>query len=306
MTTNRRHFTTNALRLAAATASSLLPAWAAAPQKKLDHAAAPPWPDIEHDARGRLGVAVLDIADGRLVGHRLDERFPMCSTFKWLAAAMVLARVDAGTERLERRIRFGREVLVPHSPVTGQHAGRGGMTLAELCEATITVSDNAAANLILAQHGGPASLTRYARSIGDRHTRLDRTEPALNEATPGDPRDTTTPAAMAGALHAALLGDALSPASRQHLQAWMEATRTNAKRLRADLPEGWRLGSKTGTGARGTTNDVGVYWPPGRPPVVVSVYLTESSAPEAERQWALARVARWVTRNELAPSRAPA
>lgn len=305
MTTNRRHFTTHALRLTAAAATGLLPAWAAEPQKKLDHAGAPPWPEIEHDAGGRLGVAVLDTADGRLAGHRLDERFPMCSTFKWLAAAMVLSRVDAGSERLNRRIRFGPEVLVPHSPVTREHAGRGGMTLGDLCEATINVSDNAAANLILAQYGGPAALTRYARSLGDRETRLDRNEPALNEATPGDPRDTTTPAAMAGALRAALLGDALSPAGRQQLQAWMEATRTNVKRLRADLPEDWRLGSKTGTGARGTTNDVGVYWPPGRPAVVVAVYLTESSAPEPARQWAIARVARWVTRGERAPSRAP-
>jgi len=299
MNTDRRHFTHATLRLVAALAAGTGPAWSAEPQK--NRGPRPPWAQIERDAHGRLGVAVLDTADGRLAGHRLHERFPLCSTFKWLAAAMVLARVDAGAERLDRRIAYGAEALVPHSPVTGPPAGRGGLTLAELCEATITVSDNTAANLILAEHGGPASLTRYARSLGDARTRLDRTEPALNEATPGDPRDTTTPAAMAGALRAALLGDALSAASRAQLQRWMEATRTNLKRLRADLPEGWRLGSKTGTGARGTTNDVGVYWPPGRPPIVVAVYLTATSAPEADRQWAIARVARWVTRGELAP-----
>ena len=300
MTTNRRRFTA---ALATATAFGLRPAWAAAEAQKIgDPAAVAPWPDIERDAGGRLGVAVLDTASGRLTGHRLDERFPMCSTFKWLAAAMVLARVDAGTERLDQRIPYGREVLLEHSPVTARHAGRGGLTLGELCEATVTVSDNAAANLILARHGGPASLTRYARSLGDLHTRLDRTEPTLNEATPGDPRDTTTPAAMAGALQAALLGNALSPASRERLRAWMEATRTNLKRLRADLPEGWRLASKTGTGARGSTNDIGVYWPPQRPPIVVAAYLTECGAPEADRQWAIARVARWVTRAERAPA----
>ena len=296
MTTNRRRFTA---ALAATTAFGLRPARAAAEaQKGGDPAPVAPWPEIERDAGGRLGVAVLDTASGRLAGHRLDERFPMCSTFKWLAAAMVLARVDAGDERLDRRIPYGREVLLPHSPVTEKHAGRGGLTLGELCEATITVSDNAAANLILARFGGPASLTRYVRSLGDPHTRLDRTEPTLNEATPGDPRDTTTPAAMAGALQAALLGNALSPASREQLRAWMEATRTNLKRLRADLPEAWRLGSKTGTGARGSTNDVGIYWPPGRPPIVVAAYLTQCSAPEPDRQWAIARVARWVTRAE--------
>jgi beta-lactamase class A len=220
------------------------------------------WTDIEAGSQGRLGVAVLDTATGRMDGHRLDERFAMCSTFKWLAAAHVLHRVDQGQERLDRRIRYGREVLKPHSPVTEVHAGHKGMTLAELCHATITVSDNAAGNLILDTFGGPAGLTAYARQLGDGVTRLDRWETELNEATPGDPRDTTSPRAMAELLRLTMVGNALSPASRAQLLEWMEATRTNLKRLRAGLPEGWRLGSKTGTGAQGTTNDVGVYCPP--------------------------------------------
>ena len=253
-----------------------------------------PWHDIEAAAAGRLGVAVLDTGSGRLEGHRLDERFPMCSTFKWLAAALVLQRVDRGQERLDRRIRYGRDVLVPHSPVTMQHVG-GGMTLAELCEATITVSDNAAGNLILQSFGGPPALTHYAYTLGATATRLDRWEPELNEATPGDPRDTTTPRSMATALQAAVVGDALSATSRARLAGWLEATRTNVRRLRADLPEGWRMGSKTGTGARGTTNDVGVFWPPGRAPIVVAVYLTEAGAGEAARNAAVARVAHRVT-----------
>lgn len=271
------------------------PLWARAQQNASNRPQATPWEEIEAAAAGRLGVAVLDTADGRLEGHRLDERFPMCSTFKWLASALVLHRVDRGQERLERRIRFGREVLVPHSPVTSKHVGASGMTLAELCEATITVSDNAAGNLILKSFGGPAALTGYARSLGDTMTRLDRWEPELNEATPGDPRDTTTPRAMATALRAAVLGDALSAASRAQLAAWLEATRTNGKRLRAALPAGWRMGSKTGTGARGTTNDVGVFWPPARAAIVVAVYLTEAAADEPARNAAVARVARRVT-----------
>ncbi|MEF7616100.1 class A beta-lactamase [Aquincola sp. MAHUQ-54] len=253
------------------------------------------WQQIEAGAGGRLGVAVLDTATGAVAGHRLDERFPMCSTFKWLAAALVLQRVDAGQERLDRRIRFGREVLISHSPVTERHAGGDGMTLGALCEATITTSDNAAANLILETFGGPAAVTRYARSLGDTVTRLDRTEPSLNEARPGDPRDTTSPRAMSGSLRAAVLGESLSAAGRGQLAQWLEATSTNGQRLRADLPAGWRMGSKTGTGARGTTNDVGVFWPPGRPPVVVAVYLTETRAPEAQRNAAVARVARRIT-----------
>lgn len=253
------------------------------------------WQDIEAAAAGRLGVAVLDTADGRLQGHRLDERFPLCSTFKWLAAALVLHRVDTGQEQLDRRIRFGPEVLVPYSPVVSRHVGGDGMTLAELCDAAITLSDNAAGNLLLKSFGGPEALTRHARTLGDTMTRLDRWEPELNEATPGDPRDTTTPRAMATALRAAMLGEALSASGREHLVRWMQASQTNGKRLRAGLPAGWRLGSKTGTGARGTTNDVGVFWPPGRAPVVVAVYLTESGAEEAARNAAVARVAQGVT-----------
>jgi len=288
---NRRHFNHHLVAALAA----ISPPMSFAQQKTEPQAQAKRWKDIEHAAQGRLGVAVLDTADGRIEGHRLDERFPLCSTFKWLAAAHVLQRVDAQQEQLGRRIRFGREVLVPNSPVTSKAVGGEGLTLAELCEATITVSDNAAGNLILKSYGGPAALTRYARTLGDTKTRLDRWEPELNEARPGDPRDTTTPRAMAAALKAALVGDALSAASREQLRRWMEATRTDVKRLRADLPEGWRLASKTGTGARGTTNNVGVFWPPGRSPIVVAVYLTEAKADEPARNAAVARVARVVT-----------
>lgn len=256
--------------------------------------AAAPWQTIEARSGGRLGVAVLH-ADGRIEGHRLDERFPMCSTFKWLASAYVLHRVDAGQEKLERRIPYGREALLPHSPVTSQHVG-AGMTLGELCRATIVTSDNAAANLILGTYGGPKALTGYARSLGDEVTRLDRVEPELNESTPGDLRDTTSPRAMAGLLRNTLLGEALSPRSRGLLAGWLEACETNGQRLRADLPAGWRMGSKTGTGARGSTNDVGIFWPPGRPPVIVAVYVTQTQAKEADRSGAIADVARWVTR----------
>ncbi|KAF1019578.1 MAG: Beta-lactamase [Paracidovorax wautersii] len=283
-------------RLALSTVAALpwlAPAHAASVNDPQAHNAR--WQKIEADSAGRLGVAVLDTATGRLDGYRLDERFPMCSTFKWLAAAHVLHRVDQGQEQLSRRIRYGRDVLLPHSPLTEPHAGRGGMTLAELCHATITVSDNAAANLILDTLGGPAGLTAYARGLGDSVTRLDRREPALNESTPGDPRDTTSPRAMAQSLQRTVLGDALSPVSRAQLAQWLQATSTNRQRLGADLPEGWRLGSKTGTGAHGSTNDVGLYWPPGRAPIVVAVYLTESSAALPVREKAMAQVARGVT-----------
>jgi len=252
------------------------------------------WRGIESAVGGRLGVAVLDTATGRTEGQRLDERFPMCSTFKWLVASLVLQRVDAGQEQLERRIRFGADALLSNSGITEKHVGDEGMTVGELCEAAVTVSDNAAANLLLKSVGGPAAITRHARSLGDTKTRLDRIEPALNESRPGDPRDTTTPRAMSVALHSALLGHALSPAGRAQLMQWMVATKTGGERLRAGMPAAWRVGDKTGTGSRGSTNDVAIVMPPNRVPLIVVAYLTQTSASMDRRNAALADVGRAV------------
>lgn len=248
------------------------------------------WQAIEIAGQGRLGLAVLDTQTGQLAGHRLDERFPMCSTFKWLAAAHVLHRVDQGVERLDRFVPFGRDALLPWSPVTETHADGGGMTVGALCHAAITASDNAAGNLILQSLGGPEGLTQFARQLDDPVTRLDRWEPDLNESTPGDPHDTTSPRAMATLLNRCVVGKALSVQGRQQLALWLLASRTNLKRLGAGVPARWRVGSKTGTGAWGTTNDVGVYWPDARAPIVVAVFLTESKASLELREAAIAQV----------------
>ncbi len=247
---------------------------------------------IEARRGGRLGVAVIDTGSGRSAGRRAHERFPMCSTFKLLAVAAVLARVDAGHERLDRWVRFGKADLLENAPVTSAHAAAAGMPLGELCAAAIDYSDNTAANLILASLGGPAGYTRFVRSLGDRFTRLDRTEPTLNTSIPGDPRDTTTPAAMTGSLRAVLVGDALSAGSRERLIGWLKGNQTGGHRLRAGLPRTWTVGDKTGTGAHGSTNDIGILWPPGRAPLLVAAYFTGSDAPIAEREAALAEVGR--------------
>ncbi len=249
---------------------------------------------IEARSGGRFGVAVLDTGARLFVGHRSDERFPLCSTHKLLSVGAVLQRVDAGRERLDRRIKFAASDLVPYSPATKEHAGRDGMTLAQLCEAAITLSDNTAANLILASLGGPQGVTAFARSLHDPMTQLDRTEPTLNEATPGDLRDTTTPLFMLKDIEAFVLDDALSAASRHRVQAWLIGNRTGDARLRAGLPPGWRCGDKTGRGAHGTANDVGVLWPPRGAPIIVVAYLTESAASADKRDATLAEVARAV------------
>jgi beta-lactamase class A len=245
---------------------------------------------IEAAVKGRLGVAVIDTGSGVRYGYRADERFPLCSTFKLLAVAALLVRVDAGKESLARRVVFGAQDLVEYSPVTEKHVGGEGMTIAELCTAAITLSDNTAANLILASLGGPGAITAFARSLGDPVTRLDRWETALNEATPGDPRDTTSPASMAANIEKLVLGEVLQPSSKQQLVAWLRANKTGNARLRARLPAGWHVGDKTGSGDRGTTNDAGVIWREDGPPIVVAAYLTETTAPVDERNAALAAV----------------
>jgi beta-lactamase class A len=250
---------------------------------------------IERERGGRLGVAVVDTASGRSAAFRGDERFPMCSTFKVLAVAATLARVDSGKDQLERRIRFEAADVVVNSPITKGRVGGDGMSLAEICEAAMIVSDNTAGNLLLANLGGPEGLTAYARSLGDTVTRLDRNEPTLNEAVPDDPRDTTSPVAMLANLRTLVIGKVLSASSKEHLVGWLIGNKTGDTRLRAGLPRDWRVGDKTGSGEKGTTNDVGVIWPSsGRPPVFVSAYLT-GSAPEADhRNATLAAVGRAV------------
>lgn len=249
---------------------------------------------IEAASGGRLGVAVLDTASGIHVGYRAGERFALCSTFKLLLAAAVLARVDAGRESLGRRISFQAGDLVPYSPRTGPGAGGEGLSVEALADAAVTLSDNTAANLLLATLGGPEGLTRFVRSVGDPMTRLDRIEPALNEARPGDPRDTTTPGAMVSSMESLLLGPALSAASRMRLIDWMVACATGRARLRAGLPVHWRAGDKTGSGERGTANDVAIVWPPGRDPILIAAYLTECAVEAARRDATLAAVARAV------------
>jgi len=250
---------------------------------------------LEKQSGGRLGIAVLDTQSGQRLGQRADERFPMCSTFKLLVAAAVLARVDRGQERLERRVTFGRADLLEHAPVTRAHVSDGGLPLGQLCEAVMVVSDNTAANLLLASLGGPAGLTAYVRTLGDARTRLDRTEPLLNEALPGDERDTTTPNAMLGNLEKLLLGDALSPAAREKLAAWMSASTTGLERLRKGVPPDWRVGDKTGSGNHGTANDIAILWPPQGKPLLIAAYLTATSAAPEVKNGVFAELGRLVT-----------
>ncbi len=235
--------------------------------------------ELEKRTGGRLGVSVLDTATNISFGCREDERFAMCSSFKALAAGFILARVDQGAETLDRRIVVAQKDIIAHSPVTEKHLGGEGMTIADLCAATMTTSDNAAANLLLESFGGPSALTAWLRMIGDETTRLDRNEPTLNEAKKGDPRDTTTPAAMLETLGNLAFGPALTADSRKRLIEWMVANTTGDERIRAGLPKGWKVGDKTGTNATGSASDIAIVWPEGRAPLLIAVYIAEATAP---------------------------
>lgn len=283
----RREFLTGAAAFMGAAAI----AKAAVPRpKNAGFALDTPIRQLERRSGGRLGVALLDTGTGRRFAWRGDERFPMCSTFKFLLAADLLRRADAGQERLDRRIPI-RTVRMGNSPFTKSRLGHGA-SLRELCRAAIVLSDNEAANLLLPLIGGPDGFTRFARAVGDPVTRLDRPEPAMSEAVAGDVRDTTSPNAMAADFRRILLGGVLRPASRAVLTGWLAETSTGETRLKAGLPRSWRIGHKTGTGPRGTANDVAIVWPGRRPPFILSAYLTGSTLDEAGQNAVLAGVAR--------------
>ena len=216
--------------------------------------------DIQRRHGGRIGVCAIDHATGARLSVSSDQRFAMCSVFKWLLATAVLAGVDAGRLNLAQTVAYGRGDLLDWAPVTGQHVGEGKLSLAMLCAAAVSQSDNTAANLLLPLIGGPAGLTAYVRSLGDTVTRFDRTEPDLNSNIDGDPRDTTTPEAMAQLLQTVFTGTALKPESLDQLKTWMVATTTGKKRIAAAVPAGWTVGDKTGT-ANTACNDVAVIWP---------------------------------------------
>ncbi len=278
--------------------------------------ATPAWPQLrQYKAQLQLGqgaeygFATFDMATGSGPSANGDLRFPMCSTFKWLLAARVLSRVDAGEERLDRPVSFGSGDILDYAPTSKSVLAAGGgagarMTVDALCEAAVELSDNTAANLLLAGVGGPPGLTAWLRAHGDAVTTLERTEPALNHVAAGETRDTTTPAAIVGNLRRILFGDVLAPASRRRLMEWMLACKTGETRLKAGLPPEWRIAQKTGTWnynpdskepQRAASGDVGVLFPPRGAPILIAAYTAGSTRPQAEVDRWFAAVARQVS-----------
>ncbi|SCG50194.1 beta-lactamase class A [Micromonospora halophytica] len=250
---------------------------------------------LEQRYDARLGVYALDTGSGRTLAYRADERFAYASTFKALAAGALLAATSDA--ELDRVVRYGREDLVMHSPVTEKHVA-DGMTLREAADAAVRYSDNTAANLVLAELGGPAGFERALRGIGDTVTDPARTEPALNEAAPGDVRDTSTPRAMADSLQAYAIGGALSVEDQRVLLDWLKRNTTGANLIRAGVPAGWQVGDKTGAGGYGTRNDIAVLWPPDAAPIVLAV-MSRRDTKDARHDDALIAEATRVTLKAL-------
>jgi beta-lactamase class A len=246
-------------------------------------------------AGGRLGVAAWDGQVGR-TAFDADSRYAMCSLFKLPLAAAMLAGAERGRWALADTLPFGAADLLDHAPVVRANLASGRLSIEALCAAIVEVSDNSAANILLRRLGGPEALTRYVRGCGDRVTRLDRIEPELNANAPGDPRDTTSPAAMLQLMRELLFGDRLGHDSRVRLATWMARCSTGRDRLRAGLPAGWRMGDKTGTGLNGAHNDIAfALAPASATPLLIVSLISGGDASDAIRAGVHASVARFVT-----------
>ncbi len=259
---------------------------------------APQMAEIEKRIGGRLGVALVDGDGGLIMSHRGGERFAMCSTFKAALASALFAAHQAGTVDMFEEFELKPADGVPYMPFVEQKlAAKEPVSLHQLAGATVMTSDNAAANLILKAIGGPQAFTDFARSQGDDVTRLDRMEPDLNENAPGDPRDTTTPEAMAMLMRKLTIEDAALDIDKLTLQKWLKDSKTGASRIRAGLPEGWPAGDKTGTASGGiAVNDIAIIWPStaeyAGKPVILTIYTDHPKVPITEVDAAMASIAR--------------
>ena len=234
---------------------------------------------LEAEFASRIGVYAIDTGSGDEIAYRADERFAYASTFKALAAAAVLQKNDLAD--LDRVVTFSSDELITHSPVTELHV-ESGMTLGELAEAAVRVSDNTAGNLLLEELDGPAGFTTALRAVGDDVTQAVRWEAGLNDGVPGDPRDTTSPRAFATDLREFALGDTLTSEKRELLVDWMSGNATGDTLIRAGVPADWTVADKSGSGGYGVRNNIAVVWPPGREPIVLAV-LTTRDSPDATR-----------------------
>ena len=255
--------------------------------------------ELDASSGGRLGISAINTANNARIQYHAEERFPLCSTSKVMAAAAILKESEKNQSLLQKQITYGKKDVEKsgYAPITQQHLSHG-MSVNELCQAAIEYSDNAAMNLLMKTLGGPDAVTTYARSIDDHTFQLDQWEPELNTA-PNDNRDTTTPNAMANSLKQLTLGGVLTPPQREQLKTWLKNNTTGNARIRAGVPKDWIVGDKTGTGDYGTSNDIAIIWPPNCAPIILAIYFTQDKKDAALREDVIASATRLVI-NEFA------
>lgn len=298
---NKNFFSRRFFILAAATVSLVSVSHSFALEKQSVIPAHVLFEQLELALNGRLGVFSINTATGDHIGYKSNEVFPVCSTFKFLLVSAILNRSEHDMALMLKKIKYNKDEIVEHSPVTQMHLEEG-MTISELCAATIQYSDNAAANFLMEELNGPAAVTAFARSIGNNEFRLDRWETELNTAIPGDTRDTATPKSMAYSLLKLSLQDGLGESQRQQLNEWLIGNTTGASRIRAGIPAGWLVGDKTGGGSYGTSNDIAVIWPLNRAPVIISIYTTQNEENAVARNDVIASATRivvdWINQSQ--------
>ncbi|MEI4804504.1 class A beta-lactamase [Bacillus sp. FJAT-51639] len=263
--------------------------------KHTNHATHREFVQLEKKFDARIGVYAIDTGTNRTVAYRPNERFAYASTFKALAAGAVLQQNSI--DKLDEVITYTKDDLVTYSPITEKHVDTG-MTLGEIAEAAICYSDNTAGNLLFKKLNGPNGFEKALRQIGDRVTMADRFEPDLNEATPGDIRDTSTPKALATNLKAFTVGNVLPTDKRKILTDWMRGNTTGDQLIRAGVPKGWEVGDKSGAGSYGTRNDIAIVWPPNREPIIIAILSSRDTKDATYNNELIAQAAK-ITINAL-------
>lgn len=240
--------------------------------------------ELEASSKGRIGVYAINTAHNTQVGYRANERFPTGCTSKIIGVATILRNNMKDSALLSQRISYSKKDLTNWSPITEKYLS-SGMTVEQLCAASISYSDNTAMNLLVKQMGGLDQMTLFAHSLGNTSFRQDNGWPEeAYSGGKGDLKDSSTPKDMANSLQKLAFTDTLAKPQREMLISWLKANTTGTFRIRAGLPKGWIVADKTGTGgAYGTTNDLAIIWPPKCAPIIMAVYYTSDAKSAVKR-----------------------
>lgn len=248
--------------------------------------------NLENESNGKIGISVINTANNKQLQSRGNETFSIQSTVKAIIAGAILKQSMNDPTLLDKKIHYQQSDIVFWSPITEKNVEQG-LTISELCAAAVSYSDNTATNLLITQLGGTQAVTDFARTLGDNFFRLDNYEPNMN-SEPNDPRDKSTPNAMANNLQQLLFGDILGVSQKDLFATWLKNNTTGDNQIRAGVPKGWVVGDKTGSGSYGITNDIGVLYPPNAEPIIVAIYFIQKDKDAKKREDVVAAATRIV------------